>query len=165
MARYDVYPAPMDEGFLLDIQSNLLDGLNTRVVVPLLPVATAPKPAKTLNPRTLADVRKGLEDAGVEFMPATDGGLWSHWPLATPFPVRPIPGSTLFSSSTIADTTSRSGDRQRPDGSLGRGDDQSEGPRHHHYRRHRLDAEPGFRVTRWWISRFAPLRNHGVIPP
>lgn len=51
MARYDVYPTPMDEGFLLDIQSDLLDGLNTRVVVPLLPVATAPKPVKTLNPR------------------------------------------------------------------------------------------------------------------
>ena len=37
MAKYDVYPNPEGAGYLLDTQTDLLDGLNTRVVVPLLP--------------------------------------------------------------------------------------------------------------------------------
>jgi toxin CcdB len=35
---------------LLDVQSDLLSGLNTRVVVPLLPRTDAPIPAQRLNP-------------------------------------------------------------------------------------------------------------------
>jgi len=35
---------------LLVIQSDLLEGLNTRVVVPLIRTADAPKPAARLNP-------------------------------------------------------------------------------------------------------------------
>ncbi len=50
MAKYDVVPNPSGEGYLLDVQTDLLAGLNTRVVVPLLPIATAPKPATRLNP-------------------------------------------------------------------------------------------------------------------
>jgi len=50
MARYDVYPNPDGAGYLLDVQADLLDTLNTRVVVPLMPVKQAPKPAKGLNP-------------------------------------------------------------------------------------------------------------------
>lgn len=50
MARFDVFPNPDGNGFLLDVQANLLDGLNTRVVVPLLPITVAPLPAKRLNP-------------------------------------------------------------------------------------------------------------------
>lgn len=50
MAKYDVYPNPGGGGFLLDVQADLLDGLNTRVVVPLMPLQTAPLPAKRLNP-------------------------------------------------------------------------------------------------------------------
>lgn len=50
MARFDVYPNPDGAGFLLDVQANLLDGLNTRVVVPLMPASSAPLPAKRLNP-------------------------------------------------------------------------------------------------------------------
>jgi toxin CcdB len=50
MARYDVYPSPGGAGFVVDVQTDLLDGLATRVVAPLLPVETAPKPAKLLNP-------------------------------------------------------------------------------------------------------------------
>ncbi|MCC5826223.1 CcdB family protein [Alkalimonas sp.] len=49
MARFDVYRSS-DSGFLLDVQTDLLAGLNTRVVVPLLPIDTAPKAAKRLNP-------------------------------------------------------------------------------------------------------------------
>jgi toxin CcdB len=50
MARFDVYKNPEGEGFLLDIQAELLNHLNSRVVVPLLPAAIAPQPARILNP-------------------------------------------------------------------------------------------------------------------
>ena len=50
MARHNVYPAPDGRGYLLDVQTDLLDGLNTRVVVPLLPLGLAPEPARILNP-------------------------------------------------------------------------------------------------------------------
>jgi toxin CcdB len=50
MARFGVYRNPDGEGYLLDIQADLLSHLNTRVVVPLLPLEIAPKPAATLNP-------------------------------------------------------------------------------------------------------------------
>jgi len=50
MARYDVFKNPDGEGWLLDVQTDLLDGLSTRVVAPLLPLAAAPTPAKRLNP-------------------------------------------------------------------------------------------------------------------
>jgi toxin CcdB len=50
MARFDVYRNPDGAGCLLDIQADLLSHLNTRVVVPLLPLQSAPQPARTLNP-------------------------------------------------------------------------------------------------------------------
>ena len=50
MARYDVYRARGLAGWVLDLQSDLLEPLNTRIVVPLMPIASAPKPAKRLNP-------------------------------------------------------------------------------------------------------------------
>ncbi len=50
MARFGVYRNPEGVGYLLDVQADLLGHLNTRVVVPLLPLAGAPKPATTLNP-------------------------------------------------------------------------------------------------------------------
>ena len=50
-ARLDVYPNPDGEGWLADVQADLLSHLNTRVVVPLLPAPIAPTPAQTLNPR------------------------------------------------------------------------------------------------------------------
>lgn len=50
MARFDIYCNEGGSGYLLDVQSDLLDGLNTRVVVPLLPCAEAPQPAHRLNP-------------------------------------------------------------------------------------------------------------------
>lgn len=34
----------------MDVQADLLGHLNTRVVVPVLPLARAPKPARRLNP-------------------------------------------------------------------------------------------------------------------
>lgn len=50
MARFDVYANPGGEGYVVDVQADLLNGLNTRVVVPLLPRHQAPVPAKRLNP-------------------------------------------------------------------------------------------------------------------
>lgn len=51
MARLDVHSRLGGEaGFLLDVQANLLSGLNTRLVVPLLLEGDAPKPAGRLNP-------------------------------------------------------------------------------------------------------------------
>ena len=49
MARYDVYPGSRGLGFLLDCQSDLLDDLGTRVVVPLMPTAGF-DPIPRLNP-------------------------------------------------------------------------------------------------------------------
>jgi len=50
MARYNVYPNAGGAGYLLDVQAEVHGLLNTRVVVPLLPLRVAPIPARTLNP-------------------------------------------------------------------------------------------------------------------
>ena len=50
MARFDVYRMATAQGFLLDVQTDLLSELSTRVVVPLLPLTNAPLPAQRLNP-------------------------------------------------------------------------------------------------------------------
>lgn len=51
MPRFDVYPMPQRRrGYLLDVQADLLNGLETRVVVPLFPESDAPPPITKLNP-------------------------------------------------------------------------------------------------------------------
>jgi len=51
MARFDVHAMPGQRpGYLLDVQANLLDRLDTRVVVPLFPEKEAPPPMMGLNP-------------------------------------------------------------------------------------------------------------------
>ncbi|AJY52083.1 CcdB family protein [Halomonas sp. KO116] len=50
MARFDIFENKGGDGYLLDVQTDLLSGLNTRVVVPLLPKSSAPSPAQRLNP-------------------------------------------------------------------------------------------------------------------
>ena len=50
MARFDFYENPAAAGYLLDVQSTLIGGLNTRIVVPLTPEQDAPLPARRLNP-------------------------------------------------------------------------------------------------------------------
>ncbi|UWQ86152.1 CcdB family protein [Leisingera caerulea] len=50
MARFDVYADAENAGYLLDVQADLLESLNTRIVVPLIAVRTAPAPARRLNP-------------------------------------------------------------------------------------------------------------------
>lgn len=51
MARFDVHAMPGQRpGYLLDVQANLLDRLDTRFVVPLFPEKEAPPPMMGLNP-------------------------------------------------------------------------------------------------------------------
>ncbi len=51
MARFDVHPMPRHgRGYLLDVQADLLNGLDTRVVVPLFQEDKAPPPMANLNP-------------------------------------------------------------------------------------------------------------------
>jgi toxin CcdB len=51
MARLDVHPMPGRRvGYIVDVQAGLLSDLSTRVVVPLLPEESAPKPISELNP-------------------------------------------------------------------------------------------------------------------
>lgn len=50
MARFYVYANRGGARFLLDVQADLINRLNTRVVVPLLPCVAAPTPADRLNP-------------------------------------------------------------------------------------------------------------------
>lgn len=50
MARFEVYANPDGTGYVLDVQADVLNELNTRIVVPLLPLAQAPVPAQRLNP-------------------------------------------------------------------------------------------------------------------
>lgn len=50
MNRYDVYKSKFGNGYILDVQTDLLSGLNTRVVVPLMIISDTPKLAKYLNP-------------------------------------------------------------------------------------------------------------------
>jgi toxin CcdB len=50
MARFDVYAHPDGNGFLLDVQADLMSHLNSRLVIPLVPAGIAPTPMKILNP-------------------------------------------------------------------------------------------------------------------
>jgi len=50
MARYDFHRSEGSDGYLLDVQSDLLERLDTKVVVPLLPPDMAPVPGRRLNP-------------------------------------------------------------------------------------------------------------------
>ena len=50
MAQYQVFANPAGGSHLLDVQNDLLEGLNVRAVVPLLPRDDAPVAASRLNP-------------------------------------------------------------------------------------------------------------------
>lgn len=55
MARYDVFRNPSGNGYLLDVQADLLSELNTRVVAPLLPHVAGMKIVRKLNPTFVID--------------------------------------------------------------------------------------------------------------
>jgi len=52
LTQFAVYPMPRGRpGYVVEVQSRLLDELSTRVVIPLIPKGAAPAiPVKTLNP-------------------------------------------------------------------------------------------------------------------
>ena len=50
MARYDVFLDPQGTELFLDVQTDLLDGFETRLVAPLMPQSTAPRPINRLHP-------------------------------------------------------------------------------------------------------------------
>lgn len=68
MARLTVYRNPAGPGYLMDVQADVLSHLNTRMVVPLLPLDVAPMPAKTLNP--LLEVEGATYSMVTQFMAA-----------------------------------------------------------------------------------------------
>lgn len=63
MAQYDVYTSKAPGVFLLDVQSDLIEGLTTRVVVPLLPANAGPHKIKRLHPIIAIDGRDYLVGA------------------------------------------------------------------------------------------------------
>lgn len=73
MARFDVYANPDGPGYLLDVQADLLEVLNTRVVVPLLPLDRAPPPAKGLNP--VFEIRSARHVMATQFLSAVPCAL------------------------------------------------------------------------------------------
>ncbi|MEO9517776.1 MAG: CcdB family protein [Paracoccaceae bacterium] len=64
---------PSGDGYLLDVQTDLLSDLNTRVVVPLLPTASAPKPATRPNP--IFDFEDQPVVMATQFMAAVPTGI------------------------------------------------------------------------------------------
>ncbi|MBL6932231.1 MAG: CcdB family protein [Rhodospirillales bacterium] len=68
MARFDVYANEDANGYLLDIQADLLNNLNTRIVVPLMKPQNAPTPAKRLNP--VFEINGGHVIMATQFMAA-----------------------------------------------------------------------------------------------
>lgn len=55
MAKFDVYRSDDRDTLLLDIQSDILETLNTRLVAPLIVASKGPSPAKRLNPVFMID--------------------------------------------------------------------------------------------------------------
>jgi toxin CcdB len=60
MARFDLYTEPGGFGFLLDVQTDLLQGFTTRIVIPVLPAESVPAPAGALTPTVDVEGRRYL---------------------------------------------------------------------------------------------------------
>lgn len=50
MAKFDIYTNPSGGGFLLDLQTDLLADLGTRLAAPLTPLESGPRPTSRLHP-------------------------------------------------------------------------------------------------------------------
>lgn len=50
MERFTIYPHPTKRGYLLNVQADAMSHLDSRVVIPLVPLAELPRPATRLNP-------------------------------------------------------------------------------------------------------------------
>lgn len=73
MARFDVYANPEVPGYLLDVQSDLLEALNSCIVVPLLLPEAAPLPARRLNPAF--QIEATMHVMVTQFMAAVPRGM------------------------------------------------------------------------------------------
>jgi toxin CcdB len=73
MSRFSVYPNPSAHGYLVDVQADVMSHFNTRVVIPLLPLDDAPKPASTLNP--LFDIDGRQHSLVTQYMAAVPARL------------------------------------------------------------------------------------------
>ena len=60
MARFDLYAEPGGAGFLLDVQTDLLQGFTTRVVIPVLLAESVPAPIGALTPAVEVGGRQHL---------------------------------------------------------------------------------------------------------
>jgi toxin CcdB len=60
MARFHVYRMKAGPALALDVQSNLLDRLNTRVMIPLIDAAHVSRVMMRLNPHVVIDERRYL---------------------------------------------------------------------------------------------------------
>lgn len=68
MEQFSVYPNPSGRGYLLCVQAKAMEHFNTRVVIPLLPLDEAPKPAHVLNP--IFDIEGLPHSAVTQYMAA-----------------------------------------------------------------------------------------------
>lgn len=50
MSRYDLYRASDSVTYMLDVQCDLLEGIDSRVVLPVIALSRAPKTSTLLNP-------------------------------------------------------------------------------------------------------------------
>ena len=60
MARFDVYRMRSSSDLVLDVQADLLNNFNTRIVIPLYPKEHAPAAIRRLNPEFEIDGVKYL---------------------------------------------------------------------------------------------------------
>jgi|TARA_R100000455_G_C6148217_1_gene38542 toxin CcdB len=73
MERFNAYPNPSGSGYLVNVQAEFMQPFNTRVVIPLLPLPEAPKPAKRLNPQfNIEGIEHSLVTQYMAAVPAKD---------------------------------------------------------------------------------------------
>jgi len=73
MARLDLHRNRDGNGYLLDIQADILRSFNSRIVIPVLSLELAPPPAGRLNP--LITIEGTVHSAVTQHMAAVSAGL------------------------------------------------------------------------------------------
>jgi len=68
MARLDLHHNRGGDGYLLDIQADIMRGLSSRIVIPVLALDKAPPPAGKLNP--LVTLEGQVHSAVTQYMTA-----------------------------------------------------------------------------------------------
>lgn len=76
MAQYDIFRSLDGDGYLLDVQTDIVGGLNTRIVVPLLPEGMGPDPARYLNP--LVEIDGARHVMATQFLSAVPEQVLKH---------------------------------------------------------------------------------------